>query len=70
MAAVHYLKMDSSKMKMTTLNGHSPVTKIDRVRQFVNNHNIDILCIQESWLNRFIADVVVSIPGYTITRLG
>ena len=60
---------DSSKMKIATLNVHSLVTKIDRVRQFVNNHNIDILCIQESWLNRFIANSIVSIPGYTITRL-
>ena len=55
-------------LTIASLNVRSLVKKMDELRHFVHKHNIDVMCVQESWLSNLIGDSIVSITGYTIIR--
>jgi hypothetical protein len=42
--------------------------KIDDVRSFVLDLNLDLACITETWLRGSITDNVIHIPGYKVIR--
>lgn len=50
------------------LNVRSLVHKIEEIRYLLTNHDIDCLCLSESWLRNIVTDDLISIPGYQINR--
>lgn len=50
------------------INVRSLLSKIDALRIDIEGSNIDILCISESWLHKYISDNLVSIDGYQLYR--
>jgi exonuclease III len=43
--------------------------KIDEIHTLlINDQNIDIICLSETWLDNNITDAMVKIPGYSIRR--
>ena len=49
-------------------NVRSLAPKIDEVREFMMENEINLSFLTETWLNDSITDSVVSIPGFTIIR--
>lgn len=49
-------------------NVMSLTPKIDEVRIVLNDLNIDLGCIVESWLQEHIHDNIVAISGYNLVR--
>ncbi len=49
-------------------NVMSLVPKIDELALVVGNHNLDIICISETWLKNQIPDDAVQIHNYTLLR--
>lgn len=43
--------------------------KVDEVRHFVNYANVGLVCLTETWLQRYIHNNVVSISGFNLVRL-
>jgi hypothetical protein len=56
-------------LTIVSWNARSLVPKIDEVRDFVYRNSVDILCLQETWLNRLVSDSVASIPNYDLIRV-
>ena len=50
------------------LNAQSIVSKIDDIILLLRNHDIDILCISETWLSPQVCDEYLPFPGYKILR--
>jgi hypothetical protein len=49
-------------------NVRSCLNKIDDLRITVQNQNVDILCITESWLHKDISDDIISLPNFSVVR--
>ena len=54
--------------KLMVTNVRSLAPKIDEVREFMMENEINLSFLTETWLNDSITDSVVSIPGFTIIR--
>ena len=50
------------------LNIRSLVRKIDDIRLFLSQSELNCLCLTESWLNNAISDEEISIPNYNLVR--
>ena len=59
----------SKGFKIAHLNVCSLRHKVDHVRILLNENDIDILCLTETWLDRNINDSDIKIDGYKISRL-
>ena len=55
-------------VKIASSNVRSLLPKIEEIRHILLNTEIDVLCINESWLDKNISDDNVSILGYRIYR--
>ena len=53
---------------ITHLNVRSLLHKIDSFRIFLDDSNISIATLSETWLSEAIPDSLVNIPGYTLLR--
>ena len=55
---------------MAELNVRSlaPAHKMDDVRMLLIQHDLDLLCITESWLTAEISDNILLFPGYRVFR--
>lgn len=51
------------------INICSLINKIDLVRNYICDHDIDCLSISETWLRNTIPDELLQISGYNLTRL-
>ncbi len=45
------------------LNIRSLLGKVDHLRILLNQNNIDVLCLTETWLNKNVCDIEVTIEG-------
>ena len=50
-------------------NVQSLAPKIDEIQHCINNANLDLACLTETWLKEHIQDTVVAINGYNLIRL-
>lgn len=50
------------------MNVRSLVHKNEEIKYLLTNHDIDCLCLSESWLRNTVTDDLISIPGYQINR--
>ena len=50
------------------INIRSIYRKLEEIIRILSVSNLDVLCITESWLNRFVPDYMLSIDGYNILR--
>ena len=57
-----------SSVKFGFINVRSLFCHIDELRIFMNDHNIDIFCVAETWLNDKINNNSVALNGYNILR--
>jgi len=57
---------NNHKLRISLFNAQSILSKIDQIKDFLVSKNIDILCINESWLN---ANQKLKIQNYDILRL-
>ena len=57
---------NNHKFRISLFNAQSILSKIDQIKDFLVSKNIDILCINESWLN---ANQKLKIQNYDIIRL-
>ena len=55
-------------LKCAHLNVRSLLPKIEEVRHHIQSGALDVLCINETWLDSDVGDDLVSIPGYNIFR--
>ncbi|KAF0289843.1 hypothetical protein FJT64_001252 [Amphibalanus amphitrite] len=46
----------------------APAHKIDEIRLMLNSHNLDILCLTETFLSSDISDGLLLFPGYRVYR--
>ena len=56
------------EITIALLNVRSLYPKIDQLRSFLNQHPLDFLCINETWLNDNIGNSDINIDGYNIVR--
>ncbi|CAF0713691.1 unnamed protein product [Brachionus calyciflorus] len=61
-----YKSVYPSNLTISLFNAQSILSKIDQIKDFLVSKNIDILCINESWLN---ANQKLKIQNYDIKRL-
>ena len=59
-------------MKLGSLNIIGHCSKTEQLQVFVNDHELDVLSGNETWLDEYINiyDNEIEIPGYTIGRRG
>ena len=57
-----------NELNVAHLNIRSLIPKLDEVSVLVNKHNIDILCLNETWLDHNTPTDSISIPGYCLHR--
>ena len=55
-------------LKMSHLNVRSLTPKIDEIRNMINDQNIDILTVSETWLDESVFDYEIHIDGYCLYR--
>ena len=60
--------LQSRSLKVALLNIRSIYNKIDSLKLLLNEKPFDIFTISETWLNSYITDGEISIPGYTFSR--
>ena len=60
------------KFSICSLNSQSicarRLSKLDELRQIVSLTNVDIICVNETWLNNKTEDNVVALQGYNLIR--
>ena len=61
--------MAHNNFTLATLNVHSLLNKVNYVADLIDQYNVDVMCVQETWLNGLIGDALVNIPGYITIRL-
>ena len=49
-------------------NFRSLVPKLDLVQQTLSDHNIDVMCLTETWLSDRVTDRILVFPGYRLVR--
>lgn len=57
-----------NKIVIAHLNVRSLLPKIYDVHQLIISHNIDILCVSETWLSESVADDLVALDGFVLFR--
>ena len=60
---------DLKGFKIIHLNIRSLMQQIDSVRLDILQHDLDILCLSETWLHEKIHDTFITADGYEIVRL-
>ena len=55
-------------LKMAHINVRSLPPKIEEIRYIVNQMDLDVLCINETWLDGSISDTEIDIDGYFLLR--
>ena len=55
----HYLTIEH-------INAQSVMGHLDEIVSLVNDRNIDVLCVSETWLTPVILDKYIDIPNYII----
>ena len=50
------------------INAQSLITKLDEIKLLIENEDLDILCISETWLEPNILDDLISIKNYNVFR--
>lgn len=55
-------------LQIVHINVRSLLTKIDILRKYIGETNIDVLCITESWLHTSIPDNTVSLSNFQLYR--
>ena len=48
------------------INAQSLITKLDEIKLLIENEDLDILCISETWLQPNILDDLISIKNYNV----
>lgn len=57
-----------ANFKFAHINVRSLVPKIEVLKQYMRDHEIDVLAVSETWLNQTIQDEVVCIKGFNVIR--
>ena len=61
--------MNSSRLPLVFLSNVRPLqAKIDDLQTVVQQNNVDVVAITETWLNSKMNDDLVSLSGYSIVR--
>ena len=56
------------KLTVMLLNSRSLRNKNTGVSQLVHQHNPDVICLNETWLDSTISDIEIAISGYSVLR--
>ena len=67
------MPIPTTKWRLPTLlnsNARSIVNKIDEMTEIIENNEVDIACVTETWLSDEIPPCVTDIDGYTCERRG
>lgn len=59
----------SADLRVATLNICSIRNKLDELKDLMSSQRIDILGVQETWLDNEVTDHMVAVDGYTLHRL-
>ena len=59
---------NENKLRCIYMNARSIVNKIKELKVMIEEENVDIIAITETWLNDNVTDDEVSINGYTLFR--
>ena len=51
------------------INAQSLITKLDEIKLLIENEDLDILCISETWLQPNILDDLISIKNYNVSEM-
>ena len=62
--------VDGAKVTIGHLNVRSLMPSLDEVNMFLGTHDIDILCLSETWLTAAIDDRYLIFPGYRTIKTG
>lgn len=57
-----------SKLKCVCMNARSVVNKIKELKLLVEEENVDVVAITETWLNETITDEEMNISGFVLFR--
>ena len=61
-------RLNSKGFKIAQLNIRSMVKKIDEFRMYALNHQYDIICVNETWLDNTVNNHEVKLDGYDLVR--
>ena len=61
-------KVKSDKIKIEHINAQSIQGHLDEIRLLINDRNIDILCVSETWLLPTVENRFINIPDFNIFR--
>ena len=50
------------------INAQSPQSNYDEVRLLIQERDIDVICVSETWLHSHIPDDLIAIPNYKLFR--
>ena len=68
---INYITSKSNGIKLVHLNARSLKNRehLAQIKELVNDENVDVLAVSESWLKSSTTNAEVEIPGYEIYRL-
>jgi exonuclease III len=55
-------------LKVAHLNIRSLLPKFNDLANYISSNNFDVIALGETWLNNFVEDQVIAIPGYNLLR--
>ena len=58
----------SDQIVIKHINAQSLIPKLDEIKKLIENEDLDILCISETWLQPNILDDLISIKNYNVFR--
>ena len=61
-------KVKSDKIKIEYINAQSIQGHIDEIKLLINDRNVDILCVSETWLLPTVENRFINIPNFNIFR--
>ena len=61
-------KSTSHNYNIGHINARSLIPRLDEVNDLLQRHQLDILCVSETWLTTHVLDRVLVFPGYDIHR--
>ena len=64
------MKDSRNKLTIEHLNAQSLLSHIDEVEILMEERNVDILCISETWLDSCIQDSFINLYNYNVYRCG
>lgn len=65
---VKILAKQKNGLSMCHINAQSLNNKLDEFRSVFENSTVDIICVSETWLNKFTPDSVIRLNGYKVFR--